>query len=76
MKDEMDILREVGSIAVGHGSIALSEMLGRKINVELPSLELITADAMLQRLSSSNELATCVSCNSLGGLKGEILVVL
>jgi len=39
MKDEMDILREISSIAAGHGSIALSEMMGKKLNLELPSLE-------------------------------------
>lgn len=75
MKDEMDILREVGSIAVGHGSIALSEILGRKINVELPSLEILSAEQMLSRLST-NQIVTCVSCNILSGLKGEILFVL
>jgi len=75
MKDEMDILREVGSIAVGHGSIALSEILGRKINVELPFLELVSPEQMFNRLPSG-QLVTCVSCNILSGLKGEILFVL
>ncbi|MGE5308000.1 MAG: chemotaxis protein CheC [Deltaproteobacteria bacterium] len=75
MKDEMDILREVGSIAVGHGSIALSEILGRKINVQMPSLELVSADDMLKKINSA-QLSTCVSCNILSGLKGEILFVL
>lgn len=75
MKDEMDILREVGSIAVGHGSIALSEILGRKINVQFPSLEIVSAEKMFNRLST-NQLVTCVSCNILSGLKGEILFVL
>lgn len=75
MKDEMDILREVGSIAVGHGSIALSEILGRKVNVNLPSLEIISSDSIAKRFST-DQLVTCVSCNILSGLKGEILFVL
>ncbi len=33
MQDELDILREVGSIAAVHGSIALSEILGKRINL-------------------------------------------
>lgn len=75
MKDEMDILREVGSIAVGHGSIALSEILGRKINVNVPSLEIVSTDSIVKRFPA-NQLVTCVSCNILSGLKGEILFVL
>jgi chemotaxis protein CheC len=75
MKDEMDILREVGSIAVGNASIALSEILTRKINVQLPSLKLISTEQMTAQLST-NHIVTCVSCNILSGLKGEILFVL
>ncbi len=42
MYDELDILREVGSIAAAHGSIALSDMLGRRINVSVPSIDIIS----------------------------------
>jgi len=75
MKDEMDILREVGSIAAGHGSIALSEILGRKINVEMPSLEIIPADIVLEKIPT-DQIVISVSSNILSGLKGEILFVL
>jgi chemotaxis protein CheC len=75
MKDEMDILREVGSIAVGNASVALSEILARKINVQLPALKQLSADEMAAQLST-NHIVTCVSCNILSGLKGEILFVL
>jgi len=75
MKDEMDILREVGSIAVGHGSIALSEILGRKIEVQMPSLQIVPCDQILSKVRTG-QIVICVSCNILSGLKGEILFVL
>jgi len=75
MKDEMDILREVGSIAAGHGSIALSEILGRKISVEMPSLDIIPAESVLGKIET-DQLVISVSSNMLSGLKGEILFVL
>lgn len=75
MKDEMDILREVGSIAAGHGSIALSEMMGRKLNVELPSLEMVSAPEVIGRIKA-DQVVISVACNILSGIKGEIVFVL
>lgn len=75
MKDEMDILREVGSIAAGHGSIALSEMMGRKLNLELPSLEMVPAPAVAGRIHADQAVLS-VACNILSGIKGEIIFVL
>ena len=75
MKDEMDILREVSSIAAGHGSIALSELVGRKLNLEMPSISLMSAkEAVLKK--KTDEIVLSVSCNILSGLKGEIVFVL
>jgi chemotaxis protein CheC len=75
MKDEMDILREVSSIAAGHGSIALSEMLGRRLDLELPSLELVPALSVIEKIPL-NEIVISVACNILSGIKGEIIFVL
>jgi chemotaxis protein CheC len=75
MKDEMDILREVGSIAAGHGSIALSEMMGRKLNLELPSLDLVPAKSIVDKIKA-DQIVVSVACNILSGIKGEIVFVL
>lgn len=75
MKDEMDILREVSSIAAGHGSIALSEMLGRKLNLELPALSICQAHQAMDKIET-NQIVISVACNVLSGLKGQIVFVL
>ena len=75
MKDEMDILREVSSIAAGHGSIALSEMMGRKLNLELPTLDMVPAQSIVEKIHL-NEIVVSVACNILSGIKGEIIFVL
>jgi len=59
MYDELDILREIGSTAAGHGSIALSEILGRKIVLEVPSVDIITYQETPKKLISKKlEIAT------------------
>jgi len=75
MKDEMDILREVSSIAAGHGSVALSEILGRRITMEMPALDIISSQAILGKISNE-QIVISVSSNILSGLKGEILFIL
>jgi len=75
MKDEMDILREVGSIAAGHGSIALSEILGTTINVEMPSLDILPISQISKKIPANN-IVISVACNILSGIKGEIVFVL
>lgn len=75
MKDEMDMLREVSSIAAGHGSIALSEMIGRKFHLNLPSLSIVPAKQVLEKLPS-DQIVISVACNILSGIKGEIIFVL
>ncbi|HQJ14859.1 MAG TPA: chemotaxis protein CheC [Candidatus Omnitrophota bacterium] len=75
MKDEMDILREVSSIAAGHGSIALSEMMGRKLDLDLPSLEMVPAASVTNKIQA-DLIVLSVACNILSGIKGEIIFVL
>jgi len=75
MKDEMDILREISSIAAGHGSIALSEMMGKKLNLELPSLEMIPAASVASKIQS-DQVVLSVASHILSGIKGGIIFVL
>ena len=75
MKDEMDILREVGSIAAGHGSIALSELLGRRINLRIPSVELVPYDKAPDKMEKG-KMEIAVLFRLLTGLKGEAVFML
>jgi len=52
MQDEMDILREVGSIAAAHGGIAMSEILGRKIMLNVPSIDIISCSEVCRRVTT------------------------
>lgn len=75
MKDEMNILREVGSISAAHASTALSEILGTKISLNLPSLNIINTQTMLNKLAAER-IVVSVYSQMLSGLKGNILFLL
>ncbi len=75
MKDEMDILREVSSIAAAHGSKALSEMLGKKISLSLPNLESVHPDALSEKVSTDTPVIS-VQSRILNGIPGSIILIL
>ncbi|OPX30460.1 MAG: hypothetical protein B1H08_01600 [Candidatus Omnitrophica bacterium 4484_171] len=75
MKDEMDILKEVGTTAAAHGSIALSEILGRKINLRLPSLEILPRERITKKMHIEGMVLT-LQMQILSGLKGKIVFLL
>lgn len=75
MPNDLDILREVGSIASGHGSTALSEMLGRKVNLEFPAVDIITSLEVPSKIKVE-KLAVAVFCKIIVGLDGEVALLL
>jgi chemotaxis protein CheC len=75
MQDELDILREVGSIAAAHGSIALSEMLGRKIELSIPSLDIVFCTGIPTSINVERMGIAIISRLPVG-LKGEAAFLL
>ncbi|MDD5730775.1 MAG: chemotaxis protein CheC [Candidatus Omnitrophica bacterium] len=75
MKDEMDILKEVGTISAGQGSIALSEILGRKINLKVPNLDVVSSEVAMKKLRE-DQIVVCVFSQILTGLEGKVLFLL
>ena len=74
MKDEMDILREVSSIAAAHGSIALSEMLQKKINLRLPNLETLKPEELYAKILPGKPIIS-VQCRILTGTVGNVIMI-
>jgi len=75
MNDELDILREVGSIASGHGSTALSDILKRKVYLSFPSIDIITTQEMPTRMQI-DQIVIAAFCRILDGLEGEVAIIL
>jgi chemotaxis protein CheC len=75
MKDEMDILKEIGTTAAAHGSIALSEMLGRRLY--MPNIEMIHGEDLEKTFKiNKDEIVISLQMQILSGLRGKILFIL
>ncbi|MDD5746262.1 MAG: chemotaxis protein CheC [Candidatus Omnitrophica bacterium] len=75
MKDELDILKEVGNIAAAHGSIALSEILRKKINLEVPKTELLSRESIQQKIAFE-KIGVAVYSKIVTGLNGRVIFLL
>ncbi len=75
MRDELGILKEVGSIAAAHGSIALSEMLGRRINLSIPKVSVVSSGVMTEKVDLKR-MGIAIVSNLPTGLKGDAIFLL
>lgn len=75
MHDELDIIREVGSIAASHGSIALSEILGKKISLSIPSVDMVSCDTVSNKVDLER-MGIAVICRITTGIQGQAVFIL
>jgi chemotaxis protein CheC len=73
--DELSILTEVGNIAAGHGSIALSAILGRTINLSVPSADVICRSKRSESMHI-DKVGVVIFSKILVGLKGEVVFIM
>ena len=75
IKDELGMIKEVASIASGHGSIALSELLGKRINLEVPSIRAIVPSEISSSIKF-DQMGIGAFCKVLSGMKGQVAYIL
>ena len=77
MKDEMDILKEVGNTAAAHGSTALSKMIGKTISLSVPSVDIISVQDIKEKMKMNIEGSTiALQTQIISGMHGKIMFVL
>lgn len=70
--EEESAMKEAASIGMGHASIALEQLLNKRINIDLPKIEHIEVNA-LTNLFPDNDILFGVIINVLGNIKGKVL---
>ena len=71
---QMDALREVGNIGAGNSATALSQLLNRKIDMTVPSINIVPFRDIFSRIGGE-ELVSGVVVRVLGDTPGNILFV-
>jgi chemotaxis protein CheC len=69
---ELDMFNEIGNVGVGNAATALSTMLGKKVNISLPTTKLINREELLKEMDRE---LLIVTCKIEGDLEGNVVVI-
>lgn len=72
---QLDTLREVGNIGAGNAATALSQLLNKKIDMTVPSINLIPFDTIFSKMDG-DRVVVGVIVRVLGDTPGNILLIL
>jgi chemotaxis protein CheC len=72
---QMDALMEVGNIGAGHGATALSQLLGKKINITVPKATILPLSRVPELVGDPNTLVAGLTLSILGDATGKIILL-
>lgn len=76
-KEQLDVLKEIGTIGGGSAATALSQILKRKVTIQVPRVDIVRAERVSasEFLIAPDELGIAVDLSILGALRGGMLVL-
>ena len=72
---EIDILKEVSNIGAGHAATALSQLIGRRINLEVPKVVLEDISKVAEIAGGADALVAGLYFQILGDARGNIFMI-
>lgn len=73
--EQMDALREIGNIGMGHAATALSQLIGRTIHLSVPKASIINIASVPEALGGAEKLVFGIYLQILGDARGNILLI-
>lgn len=70
-----DLLTEIGTIGTGHAATAMADILGKKITITVPHVDLLSFDRVADFVGGAGQILACVYLEVLGDLPGTVLVM-
>ncbi|MGN1386541.1 MAG: chemotaxis protein CheC [Bacillus sp. (in: firmicutes)] len=75
-KMHLDILGEIGNIGAGHAATALSSLLNKKIDMNVPNVRVITFNEMMDLAGGAENVVACVFFRIEGDVPGSMYFIL
>lgn len=72
----LDVLREMGNIGSGSAATALSKMVNKQVQMEVPNIEVIDIEKVVELFENEEEITVGVYINFSGDINGTILTLL
>ncbi|PIC87643.1 CheY-P-specific phosphatase CheC [Sporosarcina sp. P20a] len=72
----LDVLKEIGNIGAAHAATSLSQLLGQKIDMRVPKVELVTFDEMFDLAGGTEKVVAGIFLRIEGEVTGTMFFVL
>ncbi|MCJ8006287.1 chemotaxis protein CheC [Lederbergia wuyishanensis] len=72
----LDVLKEIGNIGAGNAATALSVLVGKNIDMKVPSVRIVSFDEMLEMAGGHNTVVTAVYLRVEGDASGSMFFIL
>ena len=72
---QLDALKEISNIGMGHAATALSQMIGQRINLRVPRVSVTEISTVPERLGGAETLMVGVTLQILGDARGSIMLL-
>ncbi|MEE9376700.1 MAG: chemotaxis protein CheC [Candidatus Lokiarchaeia archaeon] len=72
---QRDALQEVGNIGAGNAANALAQMINRRVDINIPSVEMIELDEFANNISKKNEKLLVAWSNVVGKTRATVLTL-
>ena len=72
---QLDALREVGNIGMGHAATALSQLVGKTVHLNVPRVMAMDAMSLPQACGGAERMVAGIYIQILGNARGNILIV-
>jgi chemotaxis protein CheC len=76
-REQIDVLREIGTVGSGSAATALSQLLSKRVSINVPQISLVAQDRIATNgfLIPAEEVGLAVELKILGALRGGMLVL-
>ncbi|KIL35338.1 chemotaxis protein CheY [Cohnella kolymensis] len=72
----MDVLREVGNIGAGHAATALSQLLGKPVDMKVPTVSFLPFEDIAERLGGVETVVVAIFLRVEGDAPGNMFFIL
>jgi chemotaxis protein CheC len=72
---QLDTLRELGNIGMGHAATALSQLMGRSVHLRVPQVSVADLDEVPALLGGAEQVVAGIILQMRGGARGNILLI-
>ncbi len=73
---QLDVLKEVGNIGSGNASAALSNMINRNVQVEMPHVKIVDFHEATDQSGGAEQIVAATMTRMSGGMDGMILLLM